>query len=322
MSYQHKPIRSLKREQGVVIIMALFVVAIVAAISYIMLMRTSRDTERTMMILRNTEAEFYAQGGLAWAKDVLQTNLEKHQSNLNQRIDELPLSSPVNNVNGYQIVTTIYDIQGRFNLNSLDRPEQMDGFKRLLKAVYPAIKDENATGIANSLKDWIMPSSSNNTALNEFDQYYLSLPTPYRAAHHPMVDVSELRLVKGVNGDLYRALFPYVTALPNGTVLNINSADPRVILTLSPAMTFDIAKALKEIISKQKIGSKAILSNLDIVRNTQLRLENIDLNSSYFLVETLVSIENQRVVIYTVLQRTMRDRRSVFQVISQSKGIM
>jgi general secretion pathway protein K len=322
MSFQHKPIHSLKREQGVVIIMALFIVAIVAAISYIMLMRTSRDVERTMMILRNTEAEFYAQGGLAWAKDVLQTNWEKHQSNLNQQIDELPLTSPINNMNGYQIVTTIYDIQGRFNLNSLDKPEQIDEFRRLLKVVYPAIKDEKTIEIAQSLKNWITPNSASNTTPNEIDRYYLNLPIPYRVAHRFMADVSELRLIKGVDDNLYRALLPYVTALPNTTLLNINSADPRVIMTLSPAITFDIAKTLKAAISRQKIGSKALLANLDIVKNTQLRLENIDVNSSYFLIETRVSIENQLLVIYTVLKRVLKNGRPVFEIISQRKGLM
>jgi len=44
-----RPPRSLKRQQGVVIVIALFVVGLVATMSYVMLARLARDTERTAL---------------------------------------------------------------------------------------------------------------------------------------------------------------------------------------------------------------------------------------------------------------------------------
>jgi type II secretory pathway component PulK len=50
-----------KEQQGVVIVIALFIVALVATMAYAMMVRIERDTRRTSLILRNTQAEFYAQ---------------------------------------------------------------------------------------------------------------------------------------------------------------------------------------------------------------------------------------------------------------------
>src|SRR5258708_1218566 len=111
----HSSHPSRSHQQGVVIVVALFIVALVATMAYVMMARLERDTRCTTLILRDTQAEFYAQGSIAWAMDQLRNNWEKQKPN--QLVDITPITSPVMNENGYRIVSTIYDMQARYNLN-------------------------------------------------------------------------------------------------------------------------------------------------------------------------------------------------------------
>lgn len=117
--FPHLPRRN--SQQGVVIVVALFIVALVATMSYVMMSRLARDTRRTELIVHDSQAELYAQGSILWAKDQLRNDWIKQKKD--KRIDELPLKSPVNNVNGYSIISTINDAQGKFNLNNVSKPE-------------------------------------------------------------------------------------------------------------------------------------------------------------------------------------------------------
>src|SRR5262245_19487824 len=95
--------RSLRRQQGVVLVVALFIVALVATMAYVMMIRLERDTHRTTLLLRNMQAEFYAQGTIDWAKETLRTNWLKQQGKQNTLVDITPIQSPVQEINGYKI---------------------------------------------------------------------------------------------------------------------------------------------------------------------------------------------------------------------------
>ena len=56
------------------IVVALFLVALVAAMSYTMMARLARDTRRSELIMHDVQAELYAEGSVLWAKDSLREN--------------------------------------------------------------------------------------------------------------------------------------------------------------------------------------------------------------------------------------------------------
>ncbi|MBV9575373.1 MAG: general secretion pathway protein GspK, partial [Gammaproteobacteria bacterium] len=101
-----------------VIVIALFIVALAATMAYVMMSRLERDTRRTSLLLHYTQANFYAQGSIVWAMDQLRNNWERQKTN--KLVDEIPIKSPENVMNGYKISSTIYDMQSRFNLNNLN----------------------------------------------------------------------------------------------------------------------------------------------------------------------------------------------------------
>lgn len=313
--HRHLQCLSHKRQEGVVIVIALFIVALIATMAYFMMSRLERDTQRTRLILRNVQAELYAQGSIAWAQDQLRDDWEKQKPN--QLIDVTPIQSPVDEEKGYKIKSTIYDMQARYNLNNLINATSQDDFRRLLQALDPNLSEEKARDITRAVVDWISP----NAQQNEFSHYYLTLPLAYRAAHRPMLSVSELRLVKGMTSALFAALEPYVTTLPEATVVNIQAALAPVFVTLSSHLSLETGKAIEQIRSQTSFVSTDYFVNLDIIKNHPIDQQKITVVSHYFLVETTVAIEKQQLVLYTLLERMIKDKKTIIQTLWQSKGI-
>ena len=302
------------QQQGVVIVMALLIVAIVAALSYSMLARLERDTRRTSLILRDTQAEFYAQGSIAWAIDQLRSNAEKAKPN--QLVDLIPIKSPVNEVNGFKVESTIYDMQARFNVNSLMKPEAQVNFTRLLQLVDPKLTSEQAQAITLATKDWMTPGASQN----EYASFYGELPVPYRPAHREIISISELRLVKGMTAALANNLRPFVSALPTNAAINVQTAPAVVLAVLSPTMTLEAGRAIEAIRKSKPFNTLQAFSALDVVKNHLIDSKSITILSNYFLVETIVTIEKQRLVIYTLLERTGSNGKAAMNVLWQGKG--
>ena len=303
-----------KCQQGVVIVVALFIVALVAAMAYVMMARFTRDTERTGLILRSQQAEYYAEGSMMWARDALSHNWEKHKTN--QLVDVMPMQSEAIDMDGYKITSTIYDMQARFNINNLNDPEAQKAFKKLLQMVDPKSSDENNQQIIRAVVDWITPGVQKS----EFNQYYFELPLPYRSAHRLMQSASELRLVKGVTPALFNAIQPYVVALPGTTQVNVQTASSPVLAMLSPTMTLDTAKAVEDLRRKAPFVSAQQFLNLDVVKNHSIMADKLTVTSSYFLVETEIAIEKQHIVLYTLLSRIIKNDRAQITTLWQSKG--
>lgn len=307
--------RSLTNQRGVVIVVALFFVALVATMAYLMMARLERDTRRTSLLLHNTQAELLAQGSIDWAKEQLRMNLVRQKPN--KVIDVMPVQSPVNEVYGYSVASTIYDMQSRFNLNNVTTTEAQADFKRLIQIVAPEITDQQSQAIVLGVLDWITPGQQQN----EFEKYYLSLSPPYRAGHRPMISSSELRLVRGMTPSLYVRLEPFVTALPNATQVNIQTASPQVMAALSPKMTVDTGMAVDKIRTESPLPSVQAFLALDLLKNHDMPAEKITTLSEYFLVKTDVTIEKQHAVLYTLLNRSGNDGKSPVKIIWQSKSV-
>lgn len=306
---------SLKRQQGVVIVVALLIVALVTALSYTMMARLERDTRRTMLLLRDTQAESLAQGSIAWAIDQLREDVEKAKPG--QLVDAVPIKSPVTKVDGFQVASTIYDMQARFNLNNLSKVEVQKNFNHLLQMIDSKLSIDAAQSITKAIVDWITPGAGSS----ELARYYKELPIPYLPAHRPMLSVSEVKLVKGVTPVLFVALQPYVIALPVETPINVQTASLPVLASLNSQMTMDTAKAIDEARKNKPFATVDAFSALDVVKTHPVEGVSVTTQSNYFLVETIVTIEMQRAVIYTLLERVGISGKATVNILWQSKGV-
>lgn len=307
-----------RNQSGVVVVVALFIVALVAAISFAMMERLERDTRRTTLLLRSIYAECIAQGSIAWAMDQLRNDWERQKAN--RVIDLIPIQSPVDKINGYQIVSTIYDMQARYNLNNLSNLQNQDGFHHLLKAIDPKWSEGKTTEIIKGITDWITRGKQQN----DYYYYYLSLPTPYRAAHRELWSIDELRLIKGMTPSLFNNLKNYVVALPELTLVKVNvqTASAPVLMTLSPSFTLEAAQAIVELRKQTPFTTTKQFLNLGMVKNQPITEDKIVVTSQYFLVETTVSIEKQHILLYTLLARRTNNSggKADVAILWQSKG--
>lgn len=303
-------------ERGVVIVVALFIVSLVSVLALSMMLRFERDTRRTTLILRNTKAKFYAAGSIAWAMDQLRRDWEERKED--RIIDPMPFRAEDAIVDGYHVQSTIYDMQSRFNLNNLNHPDAQKNFGRLLKAVQPKLTSSQIKAITEGIFDWIKPAGGETA----FDQYYAHLQVPYRAPHRMMAHVSELKLVKGITPVIYQSLLPYVIALPEPTLINVETAKAPLLLTLNETLTLEKANEIIKWRKDHPILTPQTLLKAPPAEGGNWFIQGMTTVSGYFLLETTLSIENQVLVLYTLLHRVANQNKTAIDILWQRKGTM
>lgn len=310
--------RNLNKQRGTAIIVALFVVALVAAAAIAMIDRLRIDMRRTELLLNNTRANFYAEGSIAWAKDQLVNDWKLQQTG--RIIDHTPIQSPVNDANDAKVFSIIYDAQANFNINTLSNTQSQTAFIRLLLLLKPDLNTDQAKNLMQNIISWTTPGGNNN----KLDDYYGKLHPPYRAPHAPILSISELRMVKDMTPQLFALLAPNITALPADALqINVNNAPPTVLMSLSPSMSLDGAKTIEAHRQQTPFPTTQDFLNFDIVKNNPITDNSkITVASSYFLVETHVTIGDQHIVLYTLLQRLLKNAQPVVITLWQSKGTL
>ncbi|HSW71687.1 MAG TPA: type II secretion system minor pseudopilin GspK, partial [Gammaproteobacteria bacterium] len=234
----------------------------------------------------------------------------------NEVVDQLPLTSAQHLVKNFRIGSTIDDAQAAFNLNNLSVEEWTFYFQRLLLLVDPSLSADSAQKITKSVVNWISPASQNS----EEDSYYTKLPLPYRPPHHPMASPSEFRLVKGVSASLYLRLLPYITALPEATLINVNTAFAPVLQCLSPSLSVESVRTIENYRRQVSFKSLEQFLNMDLVRNNAVPSSAITVNSSYFIIHTQVEKEEQQLTLITLMHRLFQKNKMSIQILWQTKG--
>ncbi|MEW4466555.1 type II secretion system minor pseudopilin GspK [Parasphingorhabdus sp. JC815] len=144
-------------------------------------------------------------------------------------------------VPGGLITAALKDGGNCFNVNSLvkqtgavlsPRAEGQAQFVRLMTLL--DVPQAQAMDIMGTLTDWI-DSDAVPSPRGAEDDYYMGLDTPYRTANAVIVDISELRAVKGVTSAIYTRLAPWLCALPTTDLspININSLRPEQAVLLA-----------------------------------------------------------------------------------------
>lgn len=125
----------------------------------------------------------------------------------------------------------ITDEEARLNVNYA----AADRFARLLTEL--GVTGEARDVISDSLQDWKDTNDEYRVRGAESSDYYLKLPTPYRARNGYLQDVTELLQVRGVTPELFWGtkervgLAELVTVFGRNSV-NVNTAPPAVLKAL------------------------------------------------------------------------------------------
>ena len=243
------------RQDGVALILALLIMAIVAAMATYL----HSDFDRTMRFAGNRmhsiQGDHFLRGGEAFAQYYMAEDLKDNEVDHLGEYWASPYAFPFEN-GGIQL--QLEDMQGRLNINNLQarvssgtttrRATTAAGFTpsqrrfiRLLQTFEDVPLSENeAIEITQAVIDWLDKDDDTTGFGGAESSYYQSAGVDYgvpgyRPANREIKSVSELRLIKGVTPELYQLVQPYLCALPVGVELNINTASGRVLRTLNIA---------------------------------------------------------------------------------------
>lgn len=278
------------RQRGVALITAMLAVAIVTVLAVELVTRQHMDVRRTQNMLARDQAYMYSLAVERWALSML---IEKRREQ-DEAVDHLSemwaeeLTPPP--FEGAQMRLRMEDLQGRFNLNNLvaepgtDDEVAMERFSQLLLGL------EIEPVFVQATADWIDIAPDVRFPDGAGDDWYSRLDPPYRVANRPMVSASELRLVREVEDEQWRVIAPYVTALPEATPINVNTAPPAVLRSLTPEMSEDAAEDLAEDLPED--GWRSVE---DFLAHPSLAGQDIDagtlsVNSDYFLLRSEISL--------------------------------
>jgi general secretion pathway protein K len=279
------------RDSGAALLSILMIVAVmsVAALTAldalgrsISLARVSSQRSQTLWAARSTEAI----GAVAISRlQDLDDNTLRQALETGQAIT-LPFERGV-------IQATLSDDSNCFNLNAITGAADDTShirFQALLEA--QGLFRSDARALAESLADWI-DTNTNPRAFGAEDAYYGTLETPYRAANARLVNLSELRAIKGFTPEIIETIRPLVCVRPSAfqSALNIETlreADaPLLIALFSGELSLEQAQSVirarplagwlttDTFLGENEIQSIAVASRNDsmiALRPTSLRL--------------------------------------------------
>jgi general secretion pathway protein K len=301
------------RQRGVALLVALLVVALAVILVAALLDRGELALARTRNALRTQQADAYALGLETWAARVL-VAAQADQPGRDTNASPWALPMPAQEVPGGVISATMRDLNGCFNLNNLSpragatRAQWSDMFRRLL------LELELDPALREAVEAWLGEDAAGGEA-----NHYLSLPVPYRPRGGVFAHESELRLVRGVDATVYARLAPHVCALPPGTRLNLNTADPVVLasldgLGLPVTITRDLALKLWNR-GQARYGSVAEFAQEAGVPAALLPDTMFGVRSDYFLARAQVVLDGLPLAFSSLLERG-----SGVRVLTRSRG--
>ena len=170
--------------------------------------------------------------------------------------------------------------------------------------------------LAQAIADWLDPDPDPLFPDGAEDSDYTVLNPPYLTANQPFASVSELRLVKGVNQDIYATLAPLVCALPPGTPLNVNTAPAPVLAALDEKTELaDLEQVLEERPAK---GYEIVDEFLNAAKMTPDAPTKalLSVDSQYFLLRAEARVGDGRAMLYSII---FRDENGV-RVLRRSFG--
>ena len=210
-----------RRQRGLALLMAMLIVVIATTIAVSIIYEEKYTIRKTGHMQLMDRAQLYAVGLEDWARIYLRQDREESDTdslgeNWAQGIPGLPIEGGF--LNGY-----LEDEQAKFNVNTLVGSElALKRFERLCdnlgveKNFIPA------------LMDWIDQDLDIRYPDGMEENY-----DTYRVANRDIADISELLLVHNVTQEIYEKLKPHITALPQGSTINVNTMSGDIFSALS-----------------------------------------------------------------------------------------
>jgi general secretion pathway protein K len=305
----------IRRQRGVALLTALAVVALASIAATYMLTSQQLQIRRSGNQLMQEQAWQYALGAEDWAKTILAQDARDNDIDaLNETwaVDLPPLP-----IEGGSLSGRLLDLQGYFNLNNLVNKEgkldtaYLEQFQKLLQNLNLPVE------LAQSVADWQDEDIEAQGAMGAEDDYYAGMESPYRTPNQSITSISELRQMRGMDEESIRLLKPLVTALPDQTKLNINTAPAEVLASLG--MDKNDALQLAEQLKETPVSTQDEIKNLPEITNNKIDTAQLGVQSQYFLLEVIVEMGQIKARLSSVIYR---DSDGISHTIQRSQSVL
>jgi general secretion pathway protein K len=236
---------------GIALVTVLWVMAILLVIVFSFSYMARTETLSILSFTSAMERKLIAEAGIERGiEELFYRNTYKNQNvELEDKevwkTDGTPYKGKLGN--GYYTVR-ITDDSGKIDVNNMTDASAII-FKNLL--LNSGVSGEDADIITDSVLDWIDTDDLVRLHGAEND-YYQSLPNPYKAKNAPIDTLEELLLVKGMTPEILyggkdkKGLIDFLTLGSQGgsqAMININAAPKEVLMAL-PGMTPEMADGI------------------------------------------------------------------------------
>jgi general secretion pathway protein K len=312
--------KSKNKQSGVALITAVLIVALAVVASISIAENYQLNFRRTVTTFNSGQAWAYAKGAEEWAMAILAR--DKNDSSDYDGHDETwwnngePLVIPLP---GGLIEGKLEDVDGKLNVNLLMKagkpdPVMYKRFERLFASLGINI------GLVGAIQDWIDSDENFTGSEGAESDIYRGLSNAYLPADQPMQDISELRLVHGIDQETYKELIKHITALPADAKLNLNTASAYVLESLGVNIPQGVGE---EIVAERE--DKPFKSPNDFVNSLQERGLTADIlnspvgvASSYFTLNTKCVIGNSQVKMVSMIHRQSAE---ILKVVKRSQKL-
>lgn len=260
-----------ERQNGSAVIVALFIVALVAILATAMSTRFHQVLLFNETILEKDKTSLLAQGVTFWAIGKLKENVKS----ANEIHDKIPQIFSVVQNDGAIISGDLEDSQKKFNLNNLRDPRYHEYFTRLLQITNNNLSQQQTQKIFQNILQYIFKVKSANNFINY------------------MWNEAELLNIEGITPEIYENLKPYITVMPDITPININSASKIILQCLSKDINQNDVDKLINYRQKQNGFSDAadFMSEINSFNaNIVVDSSILTISSQYFVLETQVKM--------------------------------
>lgn len=328
-------------QKGIALITALLIVTLATTAAVTITAELQREIRRSGNILHHDQAYVYALAAEDFARYGLKLD---HDDNKTDHLHELWHTIPIaEDIEGGTLEGKLDDLQGLFNINTLANNKAIDKarFQRILQNL--ELTASEIQQITPALIDWMDVGQDNVSPYGAEDDFYQGLAEPQKphlAANQLIVDISELRLIKGFSeeilkklritkntgpetGEILPALF---TVLPEYTSININTAPAEVLKSLDIKITDQVAE---NIIAKRDgtaltNGAATPFKSVNDFKSYlgSIQVNNVDITSlavttEYFSLKAKTVVGQSTMHLNTLLKR---ETSGFSRVVSRNQG--
>lgn len=235
-------------DRGIALVITLLVLALLMVV-VLEFGSTMRVEARSAANFRDDIKAYYlAKSGVTFAIALLEedakTEEPKNVDSLNelwaQKIPPLPVEDGL-------VFVEITDEHSKININKLATGLNVPGATgdKMRDLMVRLLEQFELKGdIANAITDWIDKDEEERSPGGAERGYYEGSAESYEAKNKPLDSLEELRLIKGLEDDIFGKLKNFLTVVQSDGLININTASKEVLMSLSDEMDEDIVNTI------------------------------------------------------------------------------